>query len=64
MTTIRKLVPPFAPCVECGHEYSGTHCPICKAEHPTFTAVKNVLDRERELLRVVRLAGETCCEGC
>ena len=63
MTTIRKLVPPFAPCVECGHEYSGTHCPICKAEHPTFTAVKNIgaqKEREQGLLHVVSLAGEVC----
>lgn len=60
---IKKLTPALAPCVECGHEYAGTVCPVCKAENPTFTAIKNIgqqEDQADELSRLSMLAGEVC----
>lgn len=33
------------PCFSCGHVYAGSHCPVCKEEHPTFTALKRITSR-------------------
>lgn len=60
MTTIKRLTPPLQPCHACGHEYAGTHCPICKEEHPSFTAIKNIGKRQETLPGLVNLAGEVC----
>lgn len=56
----KKLIPPLSPCVECGHEYSGAVCPVCKADHPALTALKNIAKKADEefLLNAVRFAGE------
>lgn len=61
MTTIKRLTPPLQPCHACSTEYAGTHCPICKEENPSFTAIKNISKRaESNLLGIVNLAGEVC----
>ena len=63
MSQIKKFNVPFTPCHACGHEYAGTHCPVCKTENPTFTAIKNIgkqADEQETLLTAVRLAGEIC----
>ncbi len=62
MTTITRLTPPLKPCHACGHEYAGTHCPVCKEENPSYTAIKNIGKKPEEtcLLGLVSLAGEVC----
>ena len=57
---IKKLVPPLAPCFSCGFEYVGLFCPACKAEHPTYTAIKNIAKKQEEEGAAVPLAGEVC----
>lgn len=62
MQSVKKLIPAMQPCHECSAEYAGTHCPICKVENPTFTAMKNIGRKADEefLLNAVALAGQTC----
>ena len=48
---IKRLTPPLAPCHACGAEYVGSYCPICKAEHPSFTAIKNIAAKTRPTCR-------------
>ena len=60
MSQIKKFNVPFTPCHACGHEYAGTHCPVCKTENPTFTAIKNIGKQAEPSLLTVRLAGEIC----
>jgi hypothetical protein len=60
---IKRLFPPFKPCVNCGHEYSGAVCPVCKAEHPALTAIKNIgrdVEKAKQLSFAAHLARMVC----